>query len=544
MKSKIQYTKVPKQRTSVNNILLFAFGSGSNLIMTKQAAPIETTPSESIGKGIQQHSNVQEPPPSTKKTKKNKKRKRVTAAIPKPGEEGYLTPTQLRNARKRRNKKTCTAASTAATEKDPSSIYLANPKAAPICQTAKTYFHSLGLSHFGLHVGPTRGWRTVSKLAVRGDLSIGLFAPHSHRIVTVPDCTAHHPSINAAVETVERCCRKVGVKAFDETTGQGGVRYVAMNVERSTGKIQLTIVWNSEVYPEDSSIGDGIGSDDGTLTNGKVLLDQLLKLLSPSSVRVRRRGTNKSLTEQPSPRKTEFHSLWVHFNSTWKHSNAIFSIDAGPESWKHVFGPNDITEQLSLPGQPKPIPLHFPPNVFRQANLDAFTNIIAKIRSKLTLYNEAKGSKASCVELYGGVGTIGLNIADLVSSLTSSDENPFNKACFEKSAGDAGLNNVTYDAKNATDMVQGGSFSEATIVVVDPPRKGFEEPVLTALCTTSQAAMLVYVSCGFDAFQRDCAALLESGKWKLEFAEGHLLFPGSDAIETLAFFISKDAPKA
>jgi hypothetical protein len=36
-----------------------------------------------------------------------------------------------------------------------------------------------------------------------------------------------------------------------------------MNVERSTGKIQLTIVWNSEVYPEDGSIGGGIGGDDG-----------------------------------------------------------------------------------------------------------------------------------------------------------------------------------------------------------------------------------------------------------------------------------------
>lgn len=517
----------------------------STLIMTKHAAPKETAPSETVGKGIQHPAVAHVEESSAKKTKNNKKRKRV-AAIPKPGEDGYLTPTQLRNARKRRNKKTAAAGSTAAPEKDPSSIYLANPKSAPICQTAMTYFRSLGLPNFGLHVGPTKGWRTVSKLAVRGDLSIGLFAPNSHRIVAVPDCTAHHPSINAAVETVERSCRLVGVKAFDETTGQGHVRYVAMNVERSTGKIQLTIVWNSEVYPEDSGSGGGSGGGTGDDANGKVLLDKLLKVLSPSSAKVRRRGTSKSPTEQPSPSKAEFHSLWVHFNSTWKHSNAIFSIDAGPESWKHVFGPNDITEHLSLPGQPKPIPLHFPPNVFRQANLDSFTNIVAKIRSKLTIYNQAKGSKSSCVELYGGVGTIGLNIADLVSSLTSSDENPFNKACFEKSAVDAGLTNVKYAAKNATDMVQQqrGSFGKAAIVVVDPPRKGFEEPVLAALCTTSPATMLVYVSCGFEAFQRDCAALLESGKWKLEFAEGHLLFPGSDAIETLAFFVSKNTPKA
>jgi len=38
-----------------------------------------------------------------------------------------------------------------------------------------------------------------------------------------------------------------------------------------------------------------------------------------------------------------------------------------------------------------------------------------------------------CVELYGGVGTIGLNVLDLVEgTLSCSDENPFNKACFLK----------------------------------------------------------------------------------------------------------------
>ena len=46
-----------------------------------------------------------------------------------------------------------------------------------------------------------------------------------------------------------------------------------------------------------------------------------------------------------------------------------------------------------------------------------------------------------------------------------------------------------------------------------------------------------YASCGFQAFQRDCDALMRSGRWKVAYAEGNLLFPGSDAIETLAFFV-------
>lgn len=51
------------------------------------------------------------------------------------------------------------------------------------------------------------------------------------------------------------------------------------------------------------------------------------------------------------------------------------------------------------------------------------------------------------------------------------------------------------------------------------------------------AKMLVYLSCGFPAFVRDCDTLLESGAWKLHHAEAFLFFPGTDSIETLAIFI-------
>ena len=477
---------------------------------------------------------------SSSATKKNRsKRKRGKIAPPKPGEEGYLTPTQLRNARKRRAK-----TSSAPPEKDPSSQYLGNPKSAPICQTAKEYFRSLH-QDFVVRVGPTKGWRTVAKLAVRGDLSIGLFAPHSHRLISVPDCTAHHPSINAAVSHVERSCRLVGVTAFDDSTGLGHIRFVAMNVERTTGMIQMTIVWNSHPYNYDDNGDDTnnhgeCGSSD---TIGKKRLDSLLKVLSPSTTKTRRRGTKKTvdLDETCTTQKVNFHSLWVHFNSSWKHSNTIFSMDAGPNGWKHVFGPTDIVEHLTLPDQPKPVPLHFPPNVFRQANLDAFTTIVATIRSMIrdvTSQTTIRDPKPICVELYGGVGTIGLNVADLVSTLTSSDENPYNKICFDTSALEAGMTNVMYDSKSATDMVLGSTWKKAEVILVDPPRKGLEEPVVRSLCTLSNANLLVYVSCGFEAFRRDCSSLLESGQWKLDHAEGHLLFPGSDAIETLAFFRS------
>jgi tRNA/tmRNA/rRNA uracil-C5-methylase (TrmA/RlmC/RlmD family) len=46
---------------------------------------------------------------------------------------------------------------------------------------------------------------------------------------------------------------------------------------------------------------------------------------------------------------------------------------------------------------------------------------------------------------------------------------------------------------------------------------------------------LIYLSCGWRAFERDAAAL-GSGRWRLASAEAFLFFPGTDALETLAVF--------
>jgi len=46
---------------------------------------------------------------------------------------------------------------------------------------------------------------------------------------------------------------------------------------------------------------------------------------------------------------------------------------------------------------------------------------------------------------------------------------------------------------------------------------------------------IIYVSCGFKALESDTAVLLQ-GPWKLAHAEGHVFFPGSDHVESLAIF--------
>ena len=459
----------------------------------------------------------------TSSSQESKKRKRVVKAA---DNKGQLTPTQLRNARKRRAKQQSKESNPAGKSSrkeitsDPSSLYGSNPRKAPLVEAARQFFQNK-VNAFPIHLGPTCGWRTVAKLAVRssgGSLTIGMFAPGSHRLVAVPDCPAHHPSINKAVTVVQSSARKLKVQAFDETNGEGYFRHIAFSVERSTGAVQITIVWNGQ---DDSGVANE--EKKKKLGQGQSLLDRFCS----------------SLIEKGRDKGNDFllHSLWVHYNSSWKHANAIFSIEAG--RWEHVYGPEHGTVEF-LEGFPMSIPLYFPPTVFRQANLDAFGTIVAEIRSYLSGIVSQSKRKNRCVELYGGVGTIGLHVSDLCKSLVCSDENPHNTVCFNKSLGSLSSKDRTairYDPFCATKMVD--SLREADWVIVDPPRKGLDDQVLNALCSRDQCPstkVLVYVSCGFDAFQRDYKVLTNKGDWKLQRAAGYILFPGSNAIETLAIF--------
>eukprot|EP00933_Yihiella_yeosuensis_P052332 TRINITY_DN5035_c3_g1_i1.p1 TRINITY_DN5035_c3_g1~~TRINITY_DN5035_c3_g1_i1.p1 ORF type:complete len:463 (+),score=95.03 TRINITY_DN5035_c3_g1_i1:132-1391(+) len=416
-----------------------------------------------------------------------------------------MTPTQLRNARKRAAKKTIQKDDQAKQvikkkQEDPSLLYINDPLKAPTVIEAKKFFTRLDSleTKYKVNLGPLEGWRTSAKLAVRAGKSgpkIGLFVPKSHEICCVDGCPAHHPAINKALEEITAACKSVGVKGYDESSNTGDLRYLKLEVQRSSGKVQLTLVWHAT------------DEDDA----GPVL-QKLLKALQKAA--------------------PLWYAVWANFNAANKHVNRIVNYD--DSSWKRLDGKKKILrEQLTKSGVPYEAPeLCFPPFVFRQANICAFEDIVAAVRGFVP-------KKSKVVELYGGVGTIGLHLGDRVSSLVCSDENPHNKDCFESSLSSLPEKfraRLLYNKGDAAAQVE--SIPSADVVIVDPPRKGLDDIVLGALKKRSKDAKLkrlIYVSCGFPAFCRDADALLSAG-WKATHGEGFVLFPGADHLETLCVF--------
>jgi len=413
-------------------------------------------------------------------------------------------------------------------------------------------------------------WRTQAKLAVspkssswaRDGCSFGLYQKGTHKVLSIPDCAVHHPSINRAVNALVQATNTVGTPAFHEDTREGGLRYVQLQVERTTGRVCLTLIWNA-----------------ATLKETQPALSRVVKELN---------------RQEPDL----WHSVWCHCNDGV--GNNIFSRNL--KRWHRIAGPEFVREPLPIGNRGW---LYFSPLAFRQGNIDGF-DILANDVAKTV-----PGGSKVC-ELYGGVGVLGLTALAYhaqegqypLSWLRVSDENPNNPRCFsravaslpaevtgrrgrynrreededqgmtiselaaqmqsgapapksERSSGDK----TSYLIASAAKALQSGQALGAQVLIVDPPRRGLEDEVLEELCKpfnpdqpyaesttllargddkvnwTNDVQTMVYVSCGFDALARDCERLLNSGAgWLLESATGYILFPGSNHVETLCVF--------
>ena len=114
--------------------------------------------------------------------------------------------------------------------------------------------------------------------------------------------------------------------------------------------------------------------------------------------------------------------------------------------------------------------------------------------------------------------------------------NPQAQNCSEKSRSKLNLKDqerIDWSLGRAGEQLQ--ILQDSDVVIVDPPRKGLEDPFLKVLKLPGKAKKLVYISCHWNSFQRDSEALLEAG-WRLQSAEGYLFFPGTNHVETLAIF--------
>jgi len=322
------------------------------------------------------------------------------------------------------------------------------------------------------------GWRVRSKLAVRGsDLNpaIGLFKKGTHQVVSIPHCPLHHPSINQAYDCVQKKIISLKLQPYREQQRTGMLRYLQFVTERKSGKVQLTLVVNTSQKSHE--------------------IDSFVKQLYNTRL---------------------FSGIWLNYQPD--STNRIFS-----DHWELGWGDPYLWE--SILG----ISFAFHPACFAQAHLQLFESMLRSIQQ--SIFPDCR-----VIEFYAGIGVIGLSVAALSSHVICSEINPYTEECFHLSSSKLDLDiqkRVSFSLGSAEKLKDLIDSSE--VLIVDPPRKGIDPSLMEKILLTPYLKQIIYVSCGFESFKKDCMKLLEKG-WKVQKAETYLFFPGTNHLETLAIF--------
>jgi 23S rRNA (uracil1939-C5)-methyltransferase len=172
------------------------------------------------------------------------------------------------------------------------------------------------------------------------------------------------------------------------------------------------------------------------------------------------------------------------------------------------------------------------------------TFVQTNYQQMLVLYQVAldmlgAGSGDSVLDLYAGIGTLGIPLARSARSVTAIEENP---AAVQLSHLNSRINRTpnfrTLPGKveKALRQVRMGDHQAA---ILDPPRAGCDPAALAELLRLSPER-LVYVSCEPSTHARDIAMLVRGG-YRLRRAAVVDMFPQTYHVETVAL-LERSAP--
>jgi 23S rRNA (uracil1939-C5)-methyltransferase len=183
-----------------------------------------------------------------------------------------------------------------------------------------------------------------------------------------------------------------------------------------------------------------------------------------------------------------------------------------------------ITERLTSSGELKlsdqvlDVPFQYTADSFFQINLPVYQQALTDLKQWLD-------PKLPTIDLYSGVGTIGLTIGS--DNLTLIETNPaaINEMRQNVKSSNKNAKIIHANAESALEYL-----SSDQQVIVDPPRAGLHQDVVDRLLDASPKR-IVYLSCNPVTQARDTALLGE--KYGIAHHQGYKFFPRTPHIEHL-----------
>ncbi len=326
------------------------------------------------------------------------------------------------------------------------------------------------------------GYRNKAQIPCGNDAEnhpmFGFFAPHSHRIIPCETCLLQPAFYTDITKTVETWMNTYQIAPYDEESGRGILRHLFIRDGRVSGEIMVCLIANAKKLPH---------------------ADALVKALL---------AANPAIAS-------------IILNVNQKPGNEILG-----NTCITLHGKDAITDVLCG------LSFDISPLSFYQVNHDG-AEVLYRTAAEFADLSE---DSDILLDLYCGVGTIGLSMANRVKHLIGVEVIPAAVENAAKNAEKNGITNAKFICADAGKAAQklAAEGIRPTVVVVDPPRKGCGEDVISAM-TTLAPDRIVMVSCNSATAARDAARLAEIGYVPIKMRAVDM-FPRTGHVETVVLF--------
>jgi len=317
---------------------------------------------------------------------------------------------------------------------------------------------------------------------VKGKAQAGFFRQRTHQVVPVSRCRIQSETADRVRETVVQWMGEHKVSVYEETTHTGLVRHIYVRTAMATGQVLVCLVINGDSIPAEKLLVEKLGTAVDNLTTV---------------------------------------CLSIHK----KRGNAVLG-----DRFITLLGPGYIEDILCG------FRFRLSPRSFYQVNRDQAEQLYdAAIRQAQLTGNE------TVLDLYCGTGTISLALSRAAGKVIGVEIIPAAIADAKENALRNGVENAEFLCADAAQAA--AHFAETgvkpQVIVVDPPRKGLDETVITAMAQMAPQR-IVYVSCDPATLARDCKRLTEHG-YRLIHAEAFDMFPKCAHVESVVCLSRENA---
>ena len=292
-----------------------------------------------------------------------------------------------------------------------------------------------------------------------GKTCVGFYANKTHKVIPCNVCALQPQVFSDICDFVCDFADENKWSVYDEEKGMGLLRHLYIRQGKSTGEVMVCVVINGDFLTKEQEFASAL------------------------------------CQQFPSVK-----SVLVNINK--KNTNVVLG-----KKYRTVRG-RDYIEDVLLGKR-----FRISAGAFYQVNHDGAELLYSIAKQKA----EEMGEIKTLLDLYCGIGTIGISIGDSAGRTVGIEIVDEAIACAKENAALNGVKHAQFycgDAGNAESLFdnaerEGGIIANAT-VVVDPPRKGLDSELINYL-SKREMDRIVYVSCDPDTLARDCAVFKELG---------------------------------